>query len=328
MRGRMPIEVLTEIEQLAAREPQWRELWLRSADATPFQSPMWLLPWWRTFGMGELHAIAGFEGDVMTSLAPLMVLREDDESLGMVAGSGNSDYVDILGSADSMFARLAEIDCQMWDLQQLRPSSPLLTTPLPHGWSDSVSEQDLCPVLPIDGAGAELENLVSTHFRKKLRYYRRSLERLGSVRVESANAANIDVLMTALFELHAARWKSRGLPGMLAADVDQEFHRAASRAMLQHGALRLYATYLEDRIVAVFYGFGSHGTVYYYLSGFDPELEKLSIGTVTVAHAIEQAVRDGAHTFDFLRGAEQYKYTWGAKDRPNSRRQVFPPPGR
>jgi CelD/BcsL family acetyltransferase involved in cellulose biosynthesis len=85
----------------------------------------------------------------------------------------------------------------------------------------------------------------------------------------------------------------------------------------------MYATRVNDRIVAVFYGFAHGGSVYYYLSGYEPELEKLSIGTLIVAHAVEQAVHDGATSFDFLRGAEEYKYMWGAKDRMNRRRQLF-----
>jgi len=93
--------------------------------------------------------------------------------------------------------------------------------------------------------------------------------------------------------------------------------------MLREGELRMYATRVDERIVAVFYGFAHAGTVFYYLSGYDPELERLSIGTLLVAHAIEQAVRDGATTFDFLRGAEEYKYSSGAKDEMNRRRQLF-----
>jgi len=93
--------------------------------------------------------------------------------------------------------------------------------------------------------------------------------------------------------------------------------------MLNAGMLRMYAVRCNERIVAVFYGFALNGTVYYYLSGYDPDLEKLSIGNILVAHAIEQAVRDGATTFDFLRGAEEYKYAWGATDRINKRRQLF-----
>lgn len=320
----MGVETITDAAELVALEANWRDLWARTPDATPFQSPMWIVPWWRAFGSGELHVIATRERGRLESLAPLFVLREDDESLGMILGSGNTDYCDILGPAEPVMESLPNIECQLWDFQQLRPSSPLLRVAAPDGWTDNVTEHDLCPVLSIEGAGEELQNLISTHFRKKLRYYRRSLERLGEFAVETPSASTLDRFMDALFALHAARWQKRGLPGMLAAEIDQRFHREAARALLDAGALRMYATRVNERIVAIFYGFAAHGTVFYYLSGYDPDLEKLSIGTVIVAHAIEQAVREGATVFDFLRGAEQYKYTWGAKDRPNQRRQLFP----
>jgi len=117
--------------------------------------------------------------------------------------------------------------------------------------------------------------------------------------------------------------KSRGLPGVLADDVTQSFHRQVARRMLDAGALRMYAMRMNERIVAVFYGFAHQGTTYYYLSGFDPALDRLSIGSILVAHAVEEAVREGGTTFDFLRGAEEYKYSWGATDRINQRRQLF-----
>ena len=106
-------------------------------------------------------------------------------------------------------------------------------------------------------------------------------------------------------------------------DVVQRFHRHVARAMLDAGALRMYAMRSGERVVAVFYGFADATTVYYYLSGYDPDLEKLSPGTLIVAHAIECARRDGATAFDFLRGAEDYKYSWGAKNRMNRRRQLI-----
>jgi CelD/BcsL family acetyltransferase involved in cellulose biosynthesis len=39
---------------------------------------------------------------------------------------------------------------------------------------------------------------------------------------------------------------------------------------------------------------------------------------------IEEAVREGARAIDFLRGREDYKYRWGAKDRETVRRRVRP----
>ncbi|MEA2417202.1 MAG: hypothetical protein QOI58_3859 [Thermoanaerobaculia bacterium] len=318
----MPIEVITEIEALEAIEPAWLDL-CRKNQVTPFQTPMWLLPWWRNFGSNDLTVIVSREGDRIDAIAPLYILRDDesDESLGMFLGTGISDYLDVIGEASLVIDEMSKLNCQLWDLQQLQPSSSMLTAPLPDGFSENVEDQEACPVLPVDGK--TFESLGSTHFQKKLRYYRRALERSGEVRIETPTTETLDDLLTALFDLHAARWRRRDLPGVLADDASQAFHRDAARRMLDAGMLRMYATRINDRVVAVFYGFAINGIVYYYLSGYDPDLDKLSIGTILVAHAVEQAVRDGATAFDFLRGAEEYKYAWGATDRMNRRRQLF-----
>jgi CelD/BcsL family acetyltransferase involved in cellulose biosynthesis len=315
---------ITSTDDLFALRPAWDALWRRSPEATPFQSPQWLLPWLTHFGRGgELATVITREGDALTSIAPLYVLREDDESLGLLLGTGISDYLDILGDGTAALDTMRTIDCQLWDLQQLRPSSALLTAALPEGLSENVEDQEPCPVLRIEGAVDGLETLLSTHARKKLRYYRRSLARLGEVRIEEATEENLDTLLDALYLLHAARWRRRNLPGVLGDPAIQQFHGEVARNFLRAGALRMYATRVDDRIVAVFYGFAHGGTVYYYLSGYEPDLEKLSIGTLVVAHALDRAISDGASTFDFLRGAEEYKYAWGASDRMNRRRQLF-----
>lgn len=321
----MSIQIISNPDHLATLAPAWAALWRRRGDATPFQSPQWLLPWFKHFASGgELTTIAVRDGDSLTSLAPLYVLRDDDESLGMLLGTGISDYGDMLGDdAAAVFETIAGIDCQAWDLQQLPPSSPLAIAALPDSLSDMPMDHDACPILSISDAGEELQNLISTHFRKKIRYYRRALARGGEVRIERATRENLDELLEALFALHAARWQQRGLPGVLADETTQQFHREVALGMLDAGALRMYATRISERVAAIFYGFAHAGTVYYYLSGYEPELEKLSVGTLIVAHAIEEAVHDGATTFDFLRGAEEYKYAWGAKDRVNRRRQIF-----
>lgn len=318
----MSTEVITETNVLAAIEDDWLNLCRRTQGATPFQTPMWLLPWWRAFGSDDLATIAARDASgALAALAPLYVIRDGDESLGVFLGTGISDYLDVIGDASLVMPELSRIDCQMWDLQQLRPSSSMLAAPLPAGWSENVEDQEPCPTLSLEGK--TLPTLISPHFQKKLRYYRRSLARMGDVVVETPTPDTLDDLLTALFELHAARWKRRNLPGVLADEVTQNFHRDVARRMLETGCLRMYATRVAGRIVAVFYGFALHGTVYYYLSGYDPELEKLSIGTLIVAHAIEEAIGDSATTFDFLRGAEEYKYAWGATDRMNRRRQMF-----
>ena len=330
MRKLMQFEAITTTEALAKIIDDWGDLWRRDPSSTPFQSPHWLMPWWRVFGGDDLFVIAGRDNGRLDALAPLYVLRDEDsdESLGIFIGTGITDYLDVLLAPGTVVDGIVEQMtkdgiCQMWDLQQLRPSSPMLAAATPPGWAANDEDQDPCPVLPIADAGPELENLLSTHARKKLRYYNRCLARDASVAFEQPSSETLDSFVDALFALHAARWQRKNMPGMLADEFIQRFHRDVARAMFDAGTLRMHALRRNGDIVAIFYGFAHHGTVYYYLSGYDPAFDKWSIGTVIVAHAVEQAVREGAHTFDFLRGAEEYKYSLGAKDRMNRRRQLI-----
>jgi CelD/BcsL family acetyltransferase involved in cellulose biosynthesis len=52
-----------------------------------------------------------------------------------------------------------------------------------------------------------------------------------------------------------------------------------------------------------------------YNSGYDPAFSQASVGIVSKAMALQSAIADGARAFDFLRGAEPYKYDLGGRDR-------------
>jgi CelD/BcsL family acetyltransferase involved in cellulose biosynthesis len=85
----------------------------------------------------------------------------------------------------------------------------------------------------------------------------------------------------------------------------------------------MHALWLGGHLAAAFYGYHAAGRTVFYLSGFDPAFARYSPGKLVVAHAIERAItREHARTFDFLRGAEAYKYAWGAVDEPLFRRTL------
>src|ERR1700756_3581508 len=118
MRRLMPMEILDKVEQLEQFAGRWEALWRRDSNATPFQSPQWLLPWWKHFGSDTPHVIAsaGDDGE-LDALAPLYILPDDDsgESLGLFLGTGNSDYLDVLGDATLLIEPITRADCQLWD---------------------------------------------------------------------------------------------------------------------------------------------------------------------------------------------------------------------
>ncbi len=314
--------VISKFDELEALAVDWRALWMADEKATYFQSPDWLLPWWRHFGSGELFVVASRSGPELRALLPMLVLRDEDESLGIFIGTGHSDYLNVIATDAAalppVIEALAAHDCQLWDLQQLPPDSMLVTVGAAP-FTDHVEDHDICPRLDLRSQA----DRSSAHSRKKLRYLERALATAGSIEWIDADTSNLDALLDGLFTLHAARWKRRDLPGVLDDSATQSFHREVARRALASGVLRMYALSLDGRLIGVWYGFAAKGTTSFYLSGFDPACEKLSIGSQLIARAMDAAIREGATTFDFLRGAEEYKHAWGAIDRTNRRRQFI-----
>jgi CelD/BcsL family acetyltransferase involved in cellulose biosynthesis len=92
------------------------------------------------------------------------------------------------------------------------------------------------------------------------------------------------------------------------------FHSDVIGELANAGLLRLYVLEVAGRAAAAFYGVADRHRWFYYLGGFDPEFARYSIGSLVILHALEQAAASSATEFDFLRGAESYKYRWGAAD--------------
>jgi CelD/BcsL family acetyltransferase involved in cellulose biosynthesis len=71
-------------------------------------------------------------------------------------------------------------------------------------------------------------------------------------------------------------------------------------------------------VVGVLYGLCWKDVFAAYQSGWDARWARFSMGSVLTHHAIRFAAAHGMRTFDFLRGAEPYKYRFGAVDRCDS----------
>jgi CelD/BcsL family acetyltransferase involved in cellulose biosynthesis len=324
-----PVLTVREISTgaaLAALRSEWTDLFERCPSATVFQSPEWLLGWWRHFGSAPLWVLALRQDDRLAGLAPFYVYR----NTVVLLGNGVSDYLDVLVEpgleSAGASAVLAHLDAQRerWeqcDFRQLRPNSPLAMVPAPADWSEYLASDDPC----MSATLADFPGALSPHFLKKLDYEARYLGRLGTVTWEQASPENFTELFDAFRRLHAARWSLRREPDLLADETVAAFHAETARQLLARGMLRLHALRQGERIVACCYGFAHRGRISFYAGGFDPDFARHGIGNLSVFHAMNAAVREGAETFDFLRGCEPYKARWGARESPTLRRCLAHP---
>ena len=317
------VTTLPELQHLA---PEWERLW-SAARASPFQSPAWLVPWWKNIGEGSLASVAlrSTNDGALVGFAPLYIYTDTDrhERHLFPLGIATTDRLDILTLpgwrepvGEALVRHLAR-HADAWDIfeaPQLADGSALLTLRWPQGWRRELAEGEANPVLPLPAS-------IPRSMAHNLAYCRRRAARDADVTYGLADAQSLPSWLDTLDRLHAQRWALRDLPGVLRGGGVLDWHREAAPHLLAAGLLRALSLRIAGRVVAVLHVLADAPAVpdrrwYYYLGGFDPDAASLSPGTLLVGHAIEQAQAEGAAGFDFLRGSEPYKQRWGAANQP------------
>lgn len=311
----------------AKHAEDWRRIAHASDVATVFQTWEWNAAWWQHNGRGRrLWAMAFSDSGQTVGLAALCLppLVAPFRTAQWV-GTGGSDYGDLLAlprreaAVAQAFEDALRNRRNRWDyvaLAQVRPGAvaeSLIEHAAVEAWPG-----ETCPYLALPGDWETFRKGLNKKLRSNVGYYARALEKQFTVEYRTATPETFASDMAAFYELHQKRWRRRFMPGAFASRQARAFHETAARQLLEADILRLHTLTLDETVRGALYCFQKGKRCYYYLGGFEPELARLSLGTVLTAHAIRYAIeRDGATEFDFLRGDEPYKYKWGAQDRFN-----------
>ncbi len=320
------VEVLTSEEALDALVPEWTELWIQDPNATPFQHPAWLRPWWRQFGPdGQLHAFAlrNKNEHRLRGFLPTYIYHQPitGERQLFLLGAGTSDYLDGIWSANPSHLADQALHYLLsgpgnWDiatLHQLRAGTPLLFAGREHEIPVGASE----PCSIID-TGSHLPPKV----RANVGRYRRRAQATGSLQCSVARTAEEALdSFEHLVRLHRERWEQRGEAGVLTDARVLAHHREAVPSLLAAGLLRLFRLTLNSAVIGSLYALAdapnrTHRSLYLYLIGFDTRFADLSPGTLLLHEVCRYAREHGFPRLDLLRGGENYKQLWGAESKP------------
>ncbi|MBP0494921.1 GNAT family N-acetyltransferase [Pararoseomonas indoligenes] len=323
-------DLITTNEAIPALREEWEALW-RRAGARPFQSPAWLLPWWSIFGTAHPRIAAlRDEGGTLRALLPLYRLEEAGTAKLLPMGVGITDYTDALLDPEAppdavthLLATALASETAPCDLPDLPPDAALLAAPPPQGWRAETWPGEPCPVLTLPDSIEALRGPISSNTLRKLRMSRHRADRAGGWSATTARPEDVPALWEHLVALHQSRWTRKGEEGGVLADPKVlAFHRTALPELQAAGALRLHALKIGGETAAVFHTLAGPDRLHLYIGGFDETRAFESPGTLLLGHLIESAVTEGLREVHFLRGAEPYKYSWGAQDRPNTGRRL------
>lgn len=312
------VTAIADPGQLVALQAEWEQLWRADPHATPFQSPQWLVPWWKHLGQGHLCSLALRDDDgALAGFAPLYVYTDAQGRRHLFPiGIGTTDYLAVLARpglekavAETVLEQvMRRHDWDVLEFPQLQRDAALLAC-----GAGEVLAGEPNPVLALHPSP-----IIPRSTLANLRTCRNRAARGGTVTYERAGAEEIPAYLEALGRLHGLRWRERGLPGVLADESVLAAHAEAAPLLHAAGLLRLHGLRLAGELVAVLYALAHRRRCYYYIAGFETRHAFFSPGSLLLAHAIEQAAAEGCTVFDFLRGAEPYKYRWGAVDQPMS----------
>ena len=103
----------------------------------------------------------------------------------------------------------------------------------------------------------------------------------------------------------------------------ESFFRSLAEAMAEIKLLRFGILQVETLPAAMIMGFDYNNSMYLYNSAYDPQYDSLSVGLLSKVLCIKESIKRGMKKWDFLKGAERYKYQLGGNEIPLYKCQIF-----
>jgi CelD/BcsL family acetyltransferase involved in cellulose biosynthesis len=305
----LKFDVLEDAGGLSAFRPEWSRFLERVPPASPFQSPEWLITWWSHFGSGRLRTLVFREDGEVTGVLPCFLHEWQGRRQLTLLGSGVTDYLDPV-LPDRAVASIGDAlrkwsDWDVCDWQDLSRETPLAAL-------GTVRDEVPASAVRLSGGFDDFLAARPKDLRRNLRRYREKAEAIGPVTFDVCKSAEA-LLLDALIDLHRARWERLGESGMIEANRSAGFVRDVAEVFAARGMLRFFTVRFAGQIAAILLALRNESTVFSYLSAFDPQFEAFGFGRELLARAFEYAFANGYQRWDFLRGEEPYKFSWGAE---------------
>ena len=338
----MFVDLIAEQSEIVRLRERWDQLYESDSEAHYFLSWAFISTYMQRFEGASfvLAARAGPEGSPYVAFLPLRLRTRLDKRTGRVhneinmAGNYAADYTGILCApehASRAVAALAKhLKTMNWaklHLENLRMSERRLRLFLNALMDDRfttqkqrrVNEVDgtdntICPYIDLpDSWDRYLSTSVSSNTRQKLRRLLRTVEGSDEFRITVADASTVKRDIEILLGFWRAKWSTRKgqrIPTLLKSN------RMLFESAFASDVLFLAILWHRDRPLGAlaFFVDKVKRTMLFHMAGRDETSDLIPSGLVLHAYCIRRAIELGFRTYDFLRGNEAYKYSFGASE--------------
>ena len=321
----MHIEVVDCLDDYDRLRDAWTEVYAADRAANTFVSWLWLRSWLEVTPYKWFVLAARPEpSSPYVAFLPLAANNERRHGIELVrelhlASKPLADYTGLVchpaNEAQTLpaFARYIREELT-WDRFFVTDAiDPRLESLLQQvcGSRDVVHEREplACPWIPLSKSWERhLSESMSAKSRYDVRRAFRNVEQSGTCRVTEPTAQDLDFHLDTLINLWKTRWGERRV-----ADV----YRHVFRRAFENGTLWLRILWDGDQPMAAVSAFTDpiRKTIYQHIMAFDRRFAKRSPGRALTGYSIRDAIDRNFDCYDFLLGAEDYKYSFGARQR-------------
>jgi len=336
----MHVDIIEDFKKLREVRATWDAIYDADPEAHLFVSWNWIYKWFELISYSTfVLAARPDESSDYVAFLPLWIKtkeRKKNGDLYHVIHMGGNHFADYNGllcrpgfeepALTAIAERLKQMNWAQLQLQDIRMSDSRLALfmkafrrkdfEVEEKTSDVQEGIDLniCPSAQLPGDwDAYLDTKLSANTRQKLRRLLRQLESAKDLRITHADAKTIDTDIDILLRFWTNRWgnqKGDRLASILennrkmlrhAFDNDALFLPVLWQGDTPGGALGIYLDKSKKSFLSM-------------LGGRDPAFKGPSPGLVLHAYAIRHAIQSGFTLYDFMRGNETYKYSFGVDD--------------
>ncbi|MFC1971475.1 GNAT family N-acetyltransferase [Chloroflexota bacterium] len=316
-------------ENLANLGSYWTDAKYQLNWSSVFVCPGWLQVWWQVFGSGaELFLRAVRQSEEIIGIAPLLI---QEQTVSFLGSADICDYLDFIITPgkerdffNTLLDDLKDKGINHLDLKSVRSNATMLTylTTVAQDRCYEVlcTTEDVSLEMDLPSTWDEYLAVLTAKQRHEVKRKLRRLSEAGTVdyRFVTDRAAVHDVMDNFLKMFT----ESRQDKAAFMTDRRETFFRLLADTMAESELLRLGILELDKKTAAMIMCFDYNDCVYLYNSGYDPEYNYISAGLLSKVLGIKDSIQRGRKRFDFLKGAEAYKYHLGGREVPISRCQI------
>jgi CelD/BcsL family acetyltransferase involved in cellulose biosynthesis/Tfp pilus assembly protein PilF len=336
----MRVDVIDTAEKLAALEANWNAVYDADPDAHFFLSFPWISKWLArvTYPSLVLAVRADEDASDYVAFLPIWIKtkeRKTGELYNVVHMGGNhfSDYTGLLCRPElqelaipALADGLKQLNWRQIYFQDIRISDERLAILMKSFRKKDFNIEEeaeeiqdginlnISPAAQLaDSWDAYLDTKLSANTRQKLRRLLRQFEASKDLRITHADKDTLDRDIEILLRFWADRWgrqKGDRLEGIL------ENNRVMLRHMFAAGRLFLPIMWNGEKPVGALSIFTDpvKKACHFLAGGRDQMFQGPSPGLLMHAYSIRHAIQEGFRQYDFMRGDESYKYSFGVEN--------------